>query len=597
MANKPRPNLRVNQRTLSSARRWHQGSVIRSALLVTGLSLAPLVNGRVCGQTYAQVAELNPSHPIGARITSAVTNAQLSRTLFGRLGTKITLINATDYSPPVAYEFATDPAWNRLLFGQKDVYIHGFDNSGTGHTPLLGPAGIDVSSYALVHIADAVNSRVLLARFVSGGSCQGMYEVAVTPSDSALRSVIDVAWDGGPTPETFATDLFYALDGNGHVSYWNSQRDKLYIPPPCPGGYRWFPPVKQWTYGSAGSGTGQFRDPRGICAGHAIGANGTAAFTADFYVADAGNKRLVWLQRTTSGANWMGSVLLPNAGVPVDCTVDEFGNVTVADPYNSKLVKYTWNLQFLDSYGSYGVGATNDNTLAHPHAVHVPYGTMYNAANQVIWYGEGRVLTGEDWGTQSGAREHYLGISGSITTQPNTNAQFTYFVTDHGSQVVTVVNSGGTAVRTLVNDALDPPGARTLSWDGNTSQGLLAPTGNYTFKVVATSAYGCSGQPWCSKNLATGSFFHQGPPPPSVSISGPATVQPGARCLWSANASGGTPPYHYAWTPPGNDSPDLTYTNSGQNFTVSVRVTDAVGASGNDSYPVTVSSNARACLF
>jgi len=87
------------------------------------------------------------------------------------------------------------------------------------------------------------------------------------------------------------------------------------------------------------------------------------------------------------------------------------------------------------------------------------------------------------------------------------------------------------------------------------------------------------------------------PPPPSVTISGPTTVRPGDTCTWFANASGGTPPYiTYAWTPLGANAPEFTYTNSGQSFTVSVRVTDAAGASGFDSHPVTVSSSARACF-
>lgn len=88
------------------------------------------------------------------------------------------------------------------------------------------------------------------------------------------------------------------------------------------------------------------------------------------------------------------------------------------------------------------------------------------------------------------------------------------------------------------------------------------------------------------------------PPPPSVTISGPTTVRPGATCTWFANASGGTPPYsRYSWTPLGDNSPELMYTNSGESFTVSVWVTDAAGASGFDSHPVTVSSGAPACRF
>ena len=554
-------------------------------LLVMEFCFVVLIHGHMAAQTYTQVAELDPAHPIGARITSTVTQAELSgRHLFGSVGDKVTFISLVDNpnSPPV-YQFASDPEWNRMVFGQKDAYIHGISEAPQG-TSFIGPQGIDYGVQLIqglpVFIADRLNERVVIAMFDRNASTlTGAY---YTHDDADMSGVNDVAFDG--TQRTVGLWHFYALSVTGRISYWTIQEQ-------YPTG------IKLWSYGSTGTGTDQFRTPKGICVGHTAGQTGGSLYTSDFYVADGGNGRLVWLQRNDTGVTWMGAVTLPNGGKPLSCAVDHFGNVTVADSLNSKLVKYTWNLTYLDSYGTYGTGGTNDNTLAHPHAVDVPFGPKADPTFGWVWFGDGRVITAEDWGTQSGAREHYFGISGSITAQPNSNAQFTYFVTDHGSQVVTVVNSGGTAVRTLLNDALDPPGPRTLSWDGNTSQGLLAPTGNYTFKVVATSAYSCSGQSWCAKTLVTGSFFHQGPPSPTVSISGRTTVRPGATCMWSATASGGTPPYHYAWTPPGSDSPDLTYTNSGQNFTVFVQVTDALGASGNASRPVTVSSSAPICPF
>jgi len=182
-------------------------------------------------------------------------------------------------------------------------------------------------------------------------------------------------------------------------------------------------------------------------------------------------------------------------------------------------------------------------------------------------------------------------MNGSITTQPNTNAQFTYFVTDHGSQVVTVVNSSGNSVRTLVNDALDPPGSRTVSWDGNTGQGLLAATGNYTFKVVATSAYSCSGQAWCSKTLTTTAFFHQGPPVPA--IAGSSAVEENTTNTWTGSASQGVPPYSYSWTVDGGFAGGGTSLmagpwSGGETHAIGLTVTDAAGRVGGTELDVFV---------
>jgi subtilisin family serine protease len=99
--------------------------------------------------------------------------------------------------------------------------------------------------------------------------------------------------------------------------------------------------------------------------------------------------------------------------------------------------------------------------------------------------------------------------------------------------------------------------------------------------------------------LVDATYALGGPPPPrpTVVISGPTNVRPGATCTWFANVSGGTPPYvSYAWFPLGNNSSELTYTNTGQSFNVSVWVTDADGAKGYDDQPVTVSPTAPACF-
>jgi len=525
------------------------------------------------------VAELDPNNPIGSRITSTVTQNKLSRALFGWVGDKVTYIYATDdQTSPKVFQFASDEAWNRVVLGQKDVYIHQFSQVDSA-TSLQGPLGIDYtfsgSPDVQVFIADRANERVVKAHFDTAH--KSLSSATYTHSDPDLNGVTDVVVSGFGPPW-----YFYAVSVTGRVSYWTIDD------------YNYPSGNKLWAYGSIGNGTGQFEAPKGICVGHAPGANGGSTFTADFYVADGANHRLVWLQNDSpSGPTWMGAVTLPNGGVPLDCTVDHFGNVTVADSLNSQLIKYTWNLIYLDTYGTYGVGANNDNTFAHPHAVDVPFGVK-GSRYSPVWFGDGRVITAEDWGTQSGAREHYFGINGSITAQPNSSAQFSYLVTDHGSQTVTVVNPAGATVRTLVNDALYPSGTRTVSWDGNTNQGTLAsPSGNYKFSVVATSAYGCSGQAWCSKTLVTGTFFHQGPP--IASISGPSSVNPYTSHTWTAGVSDGVSPYTYQWTVDGASAgtgSSVTAANwdPGTTHPIVLRVTDSLGHSGSYELDVNVTA-------
>ena len=90
------------------------------------------------------------------------------------------------------------------------------------------------------------------------------------------------------------------------------------------------------------------------------------------------------------------------------------------------------------------------------------------------------------------------------------------------------------------------------------------------------------------------------PTPPSVSISGPASVRSGSTCIWTANVSGGTPPYSYSWSTGGGYVPggsEFTYTNTGTNFTIYLAVSDAANTSNSASKDVTISSSAPTCLF
>jgi flagellar hook capping protein FlgD len=560
------------------ASHWTVMPVTRMVSVMTGLTLMPLVQGTLRAQTFVQLAELNPNSPIGSRITSTVTRAKLGgRTLFGWIGSKVTYVWAPDNATqPTPYEFATDEAWNRVLFGRQHIYIHGYSQVDAS-TSLQGPARIDFApdlvQWLTVAIADRGNERIVYAQLDTGQ--RTLATSGWTPADADLSGVTAVAC------ELSRCGGIYALSVTGRVSYWTARE---FMQEPAT--------QKVWAYGGPGTSTGQFRAPKGICIGRAAGSDGAGSgYTRDFYIADGGNHRLVWFQRTSTGPTWMGAVALPNGGVPLDCTVDHFGNVTVADSLNSRLIKYTWNLGYLDTYGSYGVGASNNNTLAHPHAVHVPCGIKGGPFTGWLRFCDGRVITAEDWGTASGAREHYFGTNGSITVQPNSSAQFSYFITDHGSQRVNVVNAGGTPVRTLVNDALDPPGTRTVSWDGNTDQGTLAPTGNYSFSVVATSAYGCTGQSWCTKTLPTGTFFHQGPP--VASISGPSGVQENTTGTWTGAASAGVPPYSYRWTVDGGFAGTGTSVTAGgwaggSTHTIGLTVTDALAHSGSTSRVVRV---------
>jgi len=387
------------------------------------------------------------------------------------------------------YQLATDPDWRRVLVGQKDEWVHAFDNAN-GPGGRLGQAlGIDISARKYVYIADRSNGRVFLAEL--SPTSQNLINASVWSALQFPRPV-DVAWDGGTTP--LSQDNLYVLDDSlNSVSYWSR-------------------PTLLWTYGTTGSGAGQFSRPSGICVGKNAATNGGTQFNAYVYVVDRGNRRLVWLSRGPSGPTWVNTVAL-SGWDPADCTVDHFGNVYIVDQANNHIHKFTYALGLIETYGAFGKGETNYNTFAWPHAISVPCGLKV-VNGQTVWYCEGRVITAEQWSDSSGAVEHYLNFEFALTAGPDTStkvASIAYRTTDHTRQWVRVLDWNNAFVRTLANGTFMPPGTIGWLWDGLRDDGTWTSPGNYRFRIDVESAYGC-GYSWCQTTTFTNTFWSNGNP-------------------------------------------------------------------------------------
>jgi hypothetical protein len=123
------------------------------------------------------------------------------------------------------------------------------------------------------------------------------------------------------------------------------------------------------------------------------------------------------------------------------------------------------------------------------------------------------------------------------------------------------------------------PGKRPIGYSYSRNGGYV------TFHVVVDKA--------APKVVA---FEPEPTPPPSVTISGTSEMQAYSWCQWSAPASGGTPPYSYAWTvdgqPAGDDSDMFTHAAGSSSFTIAVTVTDAGGRVTSDDHEVAIVSGA-----
>lgn len=437
-------------------------------------------------QTFVQLTDLGSG--IGPRLTSSVTRSKINRAVFGSTSGKVTFIDLS-----TVYQFTADPSWRRVIIWKKDTWSHEFTNTSGPGGRIRSPAGMDISARKRWYLADRGNSRVLAATF---DPASGNFVSAATWSNAPFPGPSDVAWDGRTSPLT--QDYLYVVDdSSGLISYWDVNSG--------------VPGTPFWWYGTRGSGTGQFSRPTAVCVGKTPASNGGTQFTTSFYVVDRGNKRLVWLSRTATGPMWNGTASLGNWD-PIDCAVDHFGHVYVADRANHRIHKFNSVLWFLDSYGVYGKGANNLNTFAWPHAISVPCGLKV-VNSLTVWYCEGRVLTTEQWSDSSGAVEHYLGISAAYTSAPNAApntgwASINYKATDvaYASIDVHQVNVG--TIKTLTTNQLRSAGQWTVYWDGTKNDGTRALNAYYRFRVYLLSAYGCPGSAlWCYPFLYSSDFY------------------------------------------------------------------------------------------
>jgi len=134
------------------------------------------------------------------------------------------------------------------------------------------------------------------------------------------------------------------------------------------------------------------------------------------------------------------------------------------------------------------------------------------------------------------------------------------------------------------------------------TDGQISATGVFSSPPPAPwAAYYISAQGGTEYSLNSNVVYFQRPAAISVSIQGQFQIRPNDSCYWTANASGGTGAYSYAWTvngqPVGSNSSQLFYTNTGSSFTLAVTVTDGSSTPGADSRSVSVSFANPSCGF
>jgi DNA-binding beta-propeller fold protein YncE len=207
---------------------------------------------------------------------------------------------------------------NGSCIAPKYVYARQWGSRGTGNGEFRYPAGLALSPYGMVYVADLDNNRVQAfdadGAFLGAWGTEGDHDgqlthplrVAVAPDDAVYVT------DGGDRAQRFD------IGGNFQASWDGSD------------------------------GAGKFGNPRGVL----------ITAESNVYVADTENNRIQLFDVDGDYVSSFGGYG-HNEGelsLPAGLALDADGNLLVADSFNHRVQKFEPSGQFLFAFGGYGTG-------------------------------------------------------------------------------------------------------------------------------------------------------------------------------------------------------------------------------------------------
>jgi flagellar hook assembly protein FlgD len=388
------------------------------------------------------------------RLSRSVTQSRISRTLFGTPEKVASYYTAhyMDRAPFVRstyIQFVTDPAWNRIVYGNLDRWIRQYDG-------VNGPSALAVSPDGRVFVGETGNTRVTVLQIVDDGGDATLQRSFVI---EGIQSPTDIALSDNGTPLDPTDDVLYVADASRNC-------------------------ILRYVLGPASAtlvATFEgFDSPTSIATGRWNGAaNGL------LYVIDHIGKRVRVFDDDGTALHVLDEVQGTYAQYFKSLKTDHFGNVYLVDNVNSQVLKYTSSLELLDVHG----GQEAFTALA---ALDIPFGCITVDGQGAYWAGFDQLFAVERWSDGSGAQRRILGLKmkeiGFATDDDVSTVQNSFTLTDFGKVIARVYNSEGGIVRTI-SDSWMISGRKEIAWDRRDDGGALVPPGTYRYELQGTPAY------------------------------------------------------------------------------------------------------------
>jgi sugar lactone lactonase YvrE len=408
--------------------------------------------------------EVAPEHQIGM-LSRRLTTERLNRKLFSMptgsaLFARLQQFDAAPFFQASYVQLVTDPAWNRLIYGDYQKWIKAYDAAETG-LGLNRPQGIVVDPQGIVYLADMGNSRVLALQ-LSGPANDLKLSYLATIGAHILSQPTELAWDDRGTIFDASDDLLWVVDrgANALLGFRTARAADDAVA----------------TYSNQ-----NFIDLAALAVGRFDGRS-----DGNIYIADAGARKIHRLyfdgEKMTAISVYPGEAEM----LPSGLATDHWGNVYLANEAYRKIQKFSPALVPLAELRS-------DDANFQPLRFQPLFGSVTTSANQNLWSGYDQAFLLEKWTDNSGARRYELGIDFHLTdlrvTEDLASLTLAGNITDPGRLKLELVPAKNNSPAVTIAEAWQNSGNVQINWDRRLPNGELIAPGYYKLRQVLHSTY------------------------------------------------------------------------------------------------------------
>jgi len=404
------------------------------------------------------------------RLTKAVTQQKLGKKLFSlpadaTLFARLEQFNSPPYFSGTYIQLVTDPAWNRIVYGDYENSIKAYDG-GVTEGKLNRPMGIDRDSRGYVYVADTGNNRVLVLQ-LTGATNDLVLRYVTSFGEGELSQPYDVVWDDRATPFDTIDDMLWVVEqGNRRLSGYRVQLSGVQK-------------IVEYTGGEIG-----FERPTSIAVGRFNG-----VCTSEIYVSDAGRNRVVRLYFDGTALRQVGRYQGKAEAQFESVATDHWGNVFVTDRSLREIIKLNNRLEELAT-----LPAELENDLTPLRFEPVFASVALAQTGETLWSGYNQGFALEKWTETSGAQRLELGIDiAKLSVKLNdalSDVTIKSRMTDAGELKMEILNANTSRTVHVFRSEWSLAGEQHAQWNRRDENGRLIAPGFYKVSYSATSTYG-----------------------------------------------------------------------------------------------------------